>query len=660
MGPFVRPAAIQRADRTLARSVFLLLVAIYTATFTGLPEHDGEVEFQTVSSLVRNQDLALGGTDEADYIVERGFAVREGAGEKQGRYYSWFGIGQAIVGVPFYVAGRGLSKLLPRFEERHAETTLLVDERGRSYRRSEYFAHLVVGWRNSLLTAMTASLIFLAARYLGAHRIAGWVAAVGYGLCTYAWPQARSTLNDVQATFFLFLAFYLLLKLRERFDHYGRARVVDLFLFGAALGMSFLTRLTTALALPVLFLGALLVLTRGRRHLRRPGSLSASLALILVPSLGCLGFFFWVNEARFGDPLEPGYGLSPNYFSYPALIGLASLFIAPGKGLLVMAPPVLLAPFGFLRAWRRGERLWPWTMLAMLVGIPFLYAFSQGWHGAWTYGPRYLLPLVPYLWVGVALGLEPVTKTRRGGIFAGALFLLGFLTALPGVLVDQMTYHDLAIRAAPQKWPVSRQEDWNLKDEVRFVMIHWSGSFAEPWAHWRILRHRLAHRRSYPAEPPPYVVGPLAPTERSPTGTGTPNGWPLRNPPRVGLGARYPITTYLARLLPTVIARLPSLLFYVPAVTRTVPRAERFPVDEIFFVGDRGAIYPFYQRYDLKGDRFVRAYWDYGRYWGFGHLAWVDFHRRLGGPVWPVLLACLVAGFAGIVLAARGSDPTLR
>ena len=140
MSPYVRPYAVSQADRMAAFSVFALLLAIYTATFSGLPDNpDAEVEFQTTSALARTGSLALGGTPEAEAIIERRYNVRIGV---DGEAYSWFGPGQAVLALPLYLAGRGLSVLWPAVEERHAAT----ERMGAS--RSEYFPHLLVGWRN--------------------------------------------------------------------------------------------------------------------------------------------------------------------------------------------------------------------------------------------------------------------------------------------------------------------------------------------------------------------------------------------------------------------------------------------------------------------------------------------------------------------------------
>jgi len=183
---FSRSSKVRPAERGLALAVFLLLLGLFTATMTTQPDvFDGEVEFQTASALVREHTLALGGTPEADAIRAQGFNGRLGGPGRSDEYFSWFGVGQAYVAVPFYILGRGLSLLAPGIEKKNAATTYM------GIGRSEYFPHLAVLWRNSILTAWTAALILLASRRLGASRRSALVAALAYGLATFAWPQAQ-------------------------------------------------------------------------------------------------------------------------------------------------------------------------------------------------------------------------------------------------------------------------------------------------------------------------------------------------------------------------------------------------------------------------------------------------------------------------------------
>ena len=211
------PSEAPPFDRWLIRGLFLLLLALYTATFTGAPENpDAEVEYQTTSSLARRGRLDLGGTPEAEALMAatplgragQGFGVAPGGPGREDRFYSWFGVGQAFAGLPFWWAGAALARLFPELEEAHRATEFF------GVPRSEYFQHLFVGWRNPLLAALTASLVLACARLAGASARSACAAALAYGVATFAWPQARSTLSDVQATLFLFAGFHALLRAR--------------------------------------------------------------------------------------------------------------------------------------------------------------------------------------------------------------------------------------------------------------------------------------------------------------------------------------------------------------------------------------------------------------------------------------------------------------
>ena len=494
MSPYVRPYAVGHGDRLAAHSVLAILLAIYTATMTGLPDNpDAEVEFQTASALAREHTLALTGTPEAEAIVARHFNVVPGL---DGESYAWFGPGQALVALPFYAVGRALAFVWPAIETRHAATTRL------GAAQSEYFAHLLVGWRNPLLSGLTAFLIVLTARRLGMGRTAAWLAALTYGLASFAWAQARSTLSDVQAAFFLFLAFHGVVVVAERFQRLRQPRAHELAVVGLALGLCVLTRVAALPAAAVVLWAGSSAVWRGNRRIQRTyepaarpdkRTLAGLLVFLLVPFGACLAAFAWLNQLRFGDPLETGYGAvlaSGTFFSYPPLEGLLGLTLSPGKGLLFMAPALLLVPFGLTQVTGRDLGLWTRTALGVALAVAGPIAFTQTWHGAWTYGPRYLLPLLPFAWIGVGFALEkPRPWLRR---VACALFALGFAVALPASLVDHVTHQELALHAARVQWPDPGGADEREADDARFLLIQRDPGFAAPWAHWRIFRHRVA------------------------------------------------------------------------------------------------------------------------------------------------------------------------
>jgi len=48
------------------------------------------------------------------------------------------------------------------------------------------------------------------------------------------------------------------------------------------------------------------------------------------------------------------------------------------------------------------------------------------------------------------------------------------------------------MHAARLEWPEPGGADEREQDDARFLLIQWDPGFAAPWAHWRILRHRVA------------------------------------------------------------------------------------------------------------------------------------------------------------------------
>jgi len=509
---YVRQAAIGGADRLLSLSVLCILLGLYTVTLAGIGDDtETEIQFQTTSAIARTGWPALGGTPEAEAIVaearsrsDEDYPVRPGVSGES--YYAQHGIGQALVAVPFYALGQVGAVLWPELEQRHVTV-----EEGR---RSEYFAHIAVGWRNALWTALLAGLLLETARRLGVSRRSAWLAALMFGVATYAWPLARSSLPDVQTTFFLFLAFHVIVLLREMFERLTAPKPRTLALLGLALGLALLTRPSVGPAVLVLAIGAFLVLRAGRAQFlvsgaeglrRRSEKLRWISVMLAVPLIGCLVLLAVLDQERSGDPFATLRAMWVHEALRP---GLGDEILAPGNGLLWLAPAVLLCPIGFVVAWRNGERLWPWMLLGVAAAVTLPVTTPENYFDTPTYGPRYVLPVLPFAWLGVARALDRAASSTGLRVLAGALFLFGVLAAVPAVLVDAGTYRDLALQAtgrgagsealAATPTAVVGSEPAAAGDFGEDVSgediadLHWDWRFAAPWAYWRILRHRVA------------------------------------------------------------------------------------------------------------------------------------------------------------------------
>lgn len=501
MSPFIRRPSIRRTDRLLGRSVLFIVLGIYTATFAGMaPRSEAEVDFQVTRSLALDGSLALGDTPEAEELIEaaraqQAVAVRAGSSPDSDRFFSEFGVGQALVGVPFYYAGHALHAVWPAFETAHAET-------GESGRRSEYFEHLLVGWRNALLGALTAWLLVLVARRVAVERPLAWFAGISYAFTSYAWAQACAATPDVQATFCALLAYHWILQAREHLDRLEKPRAGELLGVGLALGLAFSTRLSTAPAVVVLAAAALMMIRAGSKRLniaswlpggRKTVSFGRCAALVSVPLLVCVALYGLVNHLRFGHFLDSGHQrLWDPSVTRLDLRRVVGLLVAPGRGLAWLAPATLLAPFGLLAVGRRGDRLVVWVTTLIVAGSLLPWAAAPLWHGGASYGPGTVLVCLPFLWVGFVLCLSKVSESRYR-VLAVPLLLLGLLVQVPGVFVSASTHQDMAVQAAEEVMTRGATPDAPPPaPEAVLDRIQWDWGFAAPWAQWRILRHRIA------------------------------------------------------------------------------------------------------------------------------------------------------------------------
>lgn len=143
------------------------------------------------------------------------------------------------------------------------------------------------------------------------------------------------------------------------------------------------------------------------------------------------------NTACFGSPLALSTGheayasfaalVKQGFFgiSWPTLGGLAGLLFSPSRGLVVWAPLVALSVIGALVRPR-----WPGDLGARfaLAAAPLalLVAMSgyPNWHGGWFPGPRYLLPVLPLVFVLAARGAESALERTWGRVLValGALW----------------------------------------------------------------------------------------------------------------------------------------------------------------------------------------------------------------------------------------------
>jgi hypothetical protein len=127
-------------------------------------------------------------------------------------------------------------------------------------------------------------------------------------------------------------------------------------------------------------------------------------------------------------------------FVWPSPVRLYQLLISPARGLFVTSPILILAiPEGRRLLGRAGAGLSreAWLALGVAAAFVILNACFSGWHGGSAAGPRYLLPVYPFLFLLAAGAIRSFPRAFR--VLGAVSVLINFaITAVGNELPFQI------------------------------------------------------------------------------------------------------------------------------------------------------------------------------------------------------------------------------
>ena len=383
--------------------LFLLLLGFYILTMSGHTyASDEETMLAAGEQLVTHGSFQLPDDDLMNAVVG-----------VDGRSYSRYGPGQSLAAVPFIVAGRALASAAPPLY-------------------NGFIVRLCVLLLPALVTATTGLLLYAWARTIGYSARIALAVGLLYGLTSLAWPYSRTFFAEPLATLFLLLCAYGMRRSERRWW----------VVAGAAAAGALAVKFQTLLALPLLAGYAALACWRG--DVRSSARLLLGRAALGIVGMAIpIGLLFLYNMRLFGGALRSGYGGLDvsGLLGQPMEEGLYGLTISTGKGLLLFSPTILL---GLLGLGARLRQQWREALLALALLIAHLafYSHLDYWHGDGSWGPRYMVFVVPFLYLPAA-GLLAALARRPGRLapaLLGFLAALSFLVQLLPVLVNFDTY----------------------------------------------------------------------------------------------------------------------------------------------------------------------------------------------------------------------------
>jgi hypothetical protein len=284
-------------------------------------------------------------------------------------------------------------------------------------------ANVVAVTGASVLTALAVVCAFFTARrFMPSGRAAALALALGLG--TGYWCTVSRTLWQHETAIFGLSLAVLMFTAPE-------LRTVRLWLGGVGLSLAGTSRPQLA---PIV--AALLVCVLLRAGWRRA---APAVAITAASVLTLAGF----NMHWFGSPIgglaileamHPAIHATERSFD-PAAGGYLGLLVSPSRGLLIFSP-IVVAALSAIRAPRTGgiHTTVQWCAIAALAQF-LLYGTYAVWWGGHTYGPRYMLDLLPLLVPLAAAGLNAAPVPVGIGALGAAALAWSIAVAATGAFV---------------------------------------------------------------------------------------------------------------------------------------------------------------------------------------------------------------------------------
>ncbi len=329
----------------------------------------------------------------------------ENTGDKalfEGHYYTDKSIGPSLLALPFYMVFKGIAALPPvdnfiqsgRGIGGFSDT---LNPEGEGIRPEAVYQGLALTFMTffamAVPSAVLGATVFLFAARFTPRDSYAMLLALAFGLATMAFPYSNVLYQHQIAAFGAFVGFFLLWRVI-----YEQASLNWLWVVGLLFGLATITEYPVVPFLGIIFLWA---------AWKMPNRLALYRVVLAAIPLGLI--FAAYNYAIFRTPLPVGYEYSTNWqdehqtgfmsLTMPSLERLYGLTFSPVRGIFLMSPFLLLVFPGFVWWWRERKDQRSAAVVSALVVIGFLLynAASVMWWGGFTVGPRYLVPMLPFL-----------------------------------------------------------------------------------------------------------------------------------------------------------------------------------------------------------------------------------------------------------------------
>jgi hypothetical protein len=288
---------------------------------------------------------------------------------------------------------------------------------------------------------------------------------------TLIWAYSGTSLNVVPSMLFLLLG-YLFFKKFQRLDQNR------FLLFSSCLmGFAFLIRTDIILFIIPMWVFILMIVLKRKIKIN-------SLFLYSIP----LAFSYFVmkniNTLRYTYPLDTSnsnLGTDISLFGHFLTLSASELFIpmfgilfSPGVGLFIFSPILLTVFFTFPDFFRKNKS--DCILLLSFFGLNLLYhtSITDAWHGLVSWGPRYLVLMIPFLLLPLGASIEK----RKKQLMFSIIIILGVIGAFFNIvyLIQDVSWFIWST-------PGSSQGLYGLGDSTTQLNLHpdviWTFQFSQ-------------------------------------------------------------------------------------------------------------------------------------------------------------------------------------
>jgi hypothetical protein len=330
----------------------------------------------------------------------------------QGHYYSDKAPGLALLAVPAAALARPLLHII-RIDP--------VSPRGLV--ATSYFVTL---FAVALPSALACGCLFLIALKLGSSEAGAAFGALSMGLATPIWAYA--TLFWGHALTGACLLFAFAAGIMQGSSERPRTDFLWAVALGLSAGWATVSEYPAAPASMILALFALAQVWPGgwSRRARTAAGISlgasACIAVLMVYQYRAFGSAFHPSYAYYQNGAFPWMKHGYMGLTYPHIEVLLKLLFGCRRGLFIVSPILVAAPFGLRMLWKNRTTHGA-AVAASAVAVYYLLFNSSfsAWDGGWSYGPRYMAAGLPLLCLGLAPAWDYANRLWRRILIALAV-----------------------------------------------------------------------------------------------------------------------------------------------------------------------------------------------------------------------------------------------